>query len=117
MEPPKKSNPATQWRPGSKISPVVTLASGEQRASEPAQRADAGNLTEAPAGLGLGQNRRIDLGKRARIAAHEALVPHGDVPESPRVAANPYGARGNRERRADADGLPVYRLRYRRKTV
>ncbi len=52
----------------------------------------------------------------ARIAAHEALLPHGDAPGSPRLAANPYGARGNRERRADADGLPVYRLRYRRKS-
>jgi tRNA (guanine-N7-)-methyltransferase len=33
---------------------------------------------------------------------------------SPRVEENPYGAKSPRERRAVADGLPVYRLRYRR---
>jgi tRNA (guanine-N7-)-methyltransferase len=43
-----------------------------------------------------------------------ALQPAGDEPGSPRMAANPYGARSNRERRVEADGLPVHRLRYRR---
>ncbi len=50
-----------------------------------------------------------------RVSNCDALVPHGDVPGSARVAANPYGARGNRERHADADGLPVHRLRFRRR--
>jgi tRNA (guanine-N7-)-methyltransferase len=56
-----------------------------------------------------------------RAAAYEDLVsldarfrPFGDVPPSPRLADNPYGARSPRERRAIADGLPVHRLRYER---
>jgi tRNA (guanine-N7-)-methyltransferase len=48
------------------------------------------------------------------VAACRALEPAGDEPGSPRMAANPYGARSNRERRVEADGLPVHRLRYRR---
>lgn len=36
-------------------------------------------------------------------------------PGQPRVLDNPYEARSPRERRAIADGLPVVRLRYRRK--
>jgi tRNA (guanine-N7-)-methyltransferase len=43
-----------------------------------------------------------------------ALTPAGDAPGSPILAENPYGALSNRERRAALDGLPVYRLRYRR---
>lgn len=50
----------------------------------------------------------------AEIARAPELVPAGDVEGSPRLAANPYGARSNREHRADADGLPVHRLRWRR---
>jgi tRNA (guanine-N7-)-methyltransferase len=34
--------------------------------------------------------------------------------EGSRLAENPYGARSPRERRVEADGLPVFRLRYRR---
>jgi len=51
----------------------------------------------------------------ARIVSHTTLEPAGDEPGSAKMAANPYGARSNRERRADADGLPVYRMRFRRK--
>jgi len=50
-----------------------------------------------------------------QIAAHPAFEPAGDAPGSPRLAENPYGARSPREHRAVADGLPVHRLRYRRR--
>lgn len=46
---------------------------------------------------------------------HPDLVPYGDEPGSPALSENPYGARSPREHRAIEDGLPVYRLRYRRK--
>jgi tRNA (guanine-N7-)-methyltransferase len=49
------------------------------------------------------------------VAQVDALVPAGDAPGSPLLAANPYGARSNREHRADADGLPVWRMRWRRR--
>jgi tRNA (guanine-N7-)-methyltransferase len=59
-----------------------------------------------------------------RAAQYEAQVtgsswfgPAGDVPGSPRVAENPFGARSPREHRAIADGLPVYRMLYRRLPV
>ena len=48
---------------------------------------------------------------RARIAAHEALEDAGAIEN------NPYGARSNRERRADEDGLPVYRMQFRKKAT
>jgi tRNA (guanine-N7-)-methyltransferase len=51
----------------------------------------------------------------AQIAAHPALEPAGDAAGSARMAENPYGARSPREHRAIADGLPVHRLRYRRR--
>lgn len=51
---------------------------------------------------------------RARLDGFDALVPAGDDDGSPVLGSNPYGARSNRERRADQDGLPVYRMRYRR---
>jgi tRNA (guanine-N7-)-methyltransferase len=51
---------------------------------------------------------------RLAIEAHSAFVAFGDLPDSPLVAENPYGARSPRERRVIADGLPVTRLRYRR---
>lgn len=38
----------------------------------------------------------------------------GDQPGEARLADNPYEARSPRERRAIADGLPVYRVRFRR---
>ncbi len=62
---------------------------------------------------------QTDVEARARqyqelLDRRAALVPAGDQPGSAWLAANPYGARSNRERRTEADGLAVYRLRYRR---
>ncbi len=51
----------------------------------------------------------------AQIAAHPAFEPAGDVEGSPRMAENPYAARSPREHHAIADGLPVHRIRYRRR--
>lgn len=51
----------------------------------------------------------------AQISAHPAFEPFGDVEGSPRLAENPYGARSPREQHAIADGLPIHRLRYRRR--
>lgn len=48
------------------------------------------------------------------IAACAELEPFGDAPGSSVMENNPYGAMGNRERRAFHDGLPVYRMRFRR---
>ena len=42
------------------------------------------------------------------------LEPAGDQPGSATLMASPYDERSNRERRVEADGLPVYRLRFRR---
>jgi tRNA (guanine-N7-)-methyltransferase len=53
----------------------------------------------------------------AQIGAHEAFAPAGDVEGSARLEENPYGARSPREHRAILDGLPVTRLRYRRKVL
>ena len=52
---------------------------------------------------------------QSRLDAFPALEPAGDAAGDARLAANPYQARSNRERRADADGLPVHRFRYRRR--
>ncbi|MBI5538122.1 MAG: tRNA (guanine-N7)-methyltransferase [Deltaproteobacteria bacterium] len=49
------------------------------------------------------------------IDAHEAFAQDGDQPGSARISACPWSARGNREKRAEQDGIPVVRLRYRRK--
>jgi tRNA (guanine-N7-)-methyltransferase len=51
----------------------------------------------------------------AQIAAHPELEAAGDDAGSARLGENPYGARSPREHRAIADGLPVHRLRYRRR--
>lgn len=53
----------------------------------------------------------------AQIGAHEAFEPAGDVTGSARLAENPYGARSPREHHAIRDGLPVTRLRYRRRAL
>jgi tRNA (guanine-N7-)-methyltransferase len=50
------------------------------------------------------------------IGASQELRPAGDSDDSPVVVDTPYGALSNRERRAVQDGLPVYRMRYRRRT-
>ncbi len=51
----------------------------------------------------------------AELAACADLEPAGDEPGSMRLAENPYGARSPREHLAIADGLPVHRLRTRRR--
>jgi tRNA (guanine-N7-)-methyltransferase len=50
----------------------------------------------------------------AAVAAHGAFVPRGDVDGSPRIRDNPFDARSPREHRAIADGLPVYRMLWRK---
>lgn len=56
-----------------------------------------------------------------RAAAYEALCSActGLVPvvNGPRIEENPFGARSPREKRAIADGIPIYRLLYRRAQV
>ena len=52
---------------------------------------------------------------RDAIGAHAQFEPYGDEPGSPVLADNPYGAQSPREKRAIADGMPVVRLRYRRR--
>jgi tRNA (guanine-N7-)-methyltransferase len=50
----------------------------------------------------------------AQILASGWFDPAGDVPGSPRLAENPFGARSPREHRAIKDGLPVHRMLFRR---
>ncbi len=50
-----------------------------------------------------------------QVIAHPAFEPHGDEPGDAHMADNPYGARSPREHRSIADGLPVSRLRFRRR--
>jgi tRNA (guanine-N7-)-methyltransferase len=57
---------------------------------------------------------RAELYERV-VTAHEAFVPAGDAEGSARIAENPYAARSPREHRAIADGLPVYRMLWRRR--
>ena len=52
---------------------------------------------------------------RAGVGLHDALAAAGDLAGSPALACNPYGARSNREKRADEDGLPVHRMRWTRR--
>ena len=51
----------------------------------------------------------------AHLAGDARFVPHGDVPKSAWLAENPYAARSPRERRAIVDGLPVFRMRYKKR--
>lgn len=46
------------------------------------------------------------------VGLDERFVPAGDEAGSPRMADHSYVARSPRERRAIADGLPVYRMRW-----
>ena len=48
------------------------------------------------------------------VALDSRLEPAGDGDGSPRLVDHAYVARSPRERRAIADGLPVYRIRWRR---
>lgn len=50
----------------------------------------------------------------AILAADARFAPAGDAGSS-RLAENPYVARSPRERRAIADGLPIFRVRYVRR--
>jgi tRNA (guanine-N7-)-methyltransferase len=52
---------------------------------------------------------------RAFLDGRELLEPFGDEAGNPVLSENPYGARTPREKRAIADGLPIHRLRYRRR--
>jgi tRNA (guanine-N7-)-methyltransferase len=63
---------------------------------------------------------QTDVDERAQ--AYEQLIAHdsrfltaGDAAGSARVKESPYLARSPRERRAMADGLPVHRMRWRRR--
>jgi tRNA (guanine-N7-)-methyltransferase len=63
---------------------------------------------------------QTDVGPRADeyeqlVGADVGFSPAGDSPGSARLADNPYLARSPRERRAMADGLPVHRLRWKRR--
>lgn len=51
-------------------------------------------------------------GIEAVVSVESRLEPWG---ESARISENPYGARSPRERRAIEDGLPIHRLRFRRR--
>jgi tRNA (guanine-N7-)-methyltransferase len=48
------------------------------------------------------------------LADDPRFVAHGDALGSARLVDNPYGARSPREKRAMADGLPIFRIRYAR---
>lgn len=52
---------------------------------------------------------------KAFLDGRELLEPFGDAAGDPRLANNPYGAQSPREKRAIADGLPIFRMRYRRR--
>jgi tRNA (guanine-N7-)-methyltransferase len=49
------------------------------------------------------------------VARHPAFETAGESPGSPRIAENPFHARSPREHRAIADGLPVWRMLWRRR--
>ena len=51
---------------------------------------------------------------RAQVDGFTGFEPWGDASGDPALAENPYGARSPREHRAIADGLPVYRMRWRK---
>ena len=51
----------------------------------------------------------------AHLGGRPELEPAGDAPRSAFVEASPQRAQSNREKRAEADGLPVYRLLHRRR--
>lgn len=56
-----------------------------------------------------------------RAAAYEALCNACEgllpAPGGPRIDENPFGAQSPREKRAIADGIPIYRLLYRRRSA
>lgn len=50
----------------------------------------------------------------AFLDSRPALTPKGDEHGTAMIRENPYGARSPREKRAIADGIPIFRLRYAR---
>lgn len=68
-----------------------------------------------PGGELFVQTDVADRGERYEevVSAQVLLEAAGD--EGARLQNNPYVGRSNRERRADEDGLPVYRYRWRRR--
>jgi len=63
---------------------------------------------------------QTDVEERAELYArvvsgHHAFEPAGDAPGQAVLSENPYNARSPREHRAIADGLPVYRFRWKRR--
>lgn len=63
---------------------------------------------------------QTDVEERAReyaklVTDDARFAPDGDAPGTACLADNPYQARSPRERRAIADGLPVHRMRWRRR--
>jgi tRNA (guanine-N7-)-methyltransferase len=65
---------------------------------------------------------QTDIEERAEhyahlVTAHGAFESAGDVDGSPGLKDNPYGARTPREHRAIAGGLPIHRLRWRRRGI
>jgi tRNA (guanine-N7-)-methyltransferase len=82
---------------------------------------DAPLLAEIARLLVFGGELFVQTDVAERADQYEELVksdarfaPSGDDDGTARLADNPYGARSPRERRAQQDGLPVHRLRYRR---
>jgi tRNA (guanine-N7-)-methyltransferase len=62
---------------------------------------------------------QTDVEERSELYAKtiedaKLFVPDGDLPGSPWLQENPYGARSPREHRAIKDGLPVYRMRFKK---
>lgn len=57
------------------------------------------------------------LAYEAQVGAHAAFEAAGDERGSARMSENPYAARSPRERRAMLDGIPVTRLRFRRRPL
>lgn len=49
------------------------------------------------------------------VTTHGAFEPSGERGGSPRITENPFAARSPREHRAIADGLPVYRMLWKRR--
>jgi tRNA (guanine-N7-)-methyltransferase len=68
--------------------------------------------------LGSGGELFVQTDVLERLLAYESVLTKAadfaPWAASARVADNPYGAQSPRERRAVGDGLPVYRLRFRR---
>ena len=74
--------------------------------------------------LVLGGDLFVQTDVEERADQYEALIradarfdAAGDHAGNPRLAENPYEARSPRERRAIADGLPIYRVRFKRNAV